>query len=103
MNGFEQLYLIFPLNDKNPILKPLDMSFKPILQRLIILHKLVIGLNNKLQLMILNTKRLIQIPDLTHQALLNITGQLPHILNPLLRLLNQIRPHIYEFVVGRLV
>ena len=54
MNGLEQLNLILPLNDKNPILKPLDMSFKPILQRLIILHKLVIGLNNKLQLMILH-------------------------------------------------
>ena len=91
------------MNDKNPILKPLDMSFKSILQRLIIVHKLVIGLNNKLQLMIFDIKRLIQIPDLTHQALLNITGQLPNILNPLLRLLNQIRPHIYEFVVGRLI
>lgn len=31
MNGLKQLYLIFPLYNKNPILKSLNMSFEPIL------------------------------------------------------------------------
>ena len=79
VDGLEELNFRFSLDEEDFILKSFDMGFKSILKGLVILHELLVGSNDELDLGIFGWQSVVEVSNLIYQTLLDITGQFSYV------------------------
>lgn len=79
VDGLEEFDFRFSLDEEDFILKSFDMGFKSILKGLVILHELLVGSNDELDLGIFGWQSVVEVSNLIYQTLLDITGQFSYV------------------------
>ena len=82
INSIKEFDFIFPLDQENLILKPLNMSLQIILSTLIFLNLLLIALKQKINLRVLSCHCFVKVLDFLHQGIFDILGQISNMGDP---------------------